>query len=274
MLSLLTNVSSLEAQRNVSLVQNSIQESVGRLSSGQRIQSVGDDPAGIGVLSRLSAALASLQQAQLNTNEGVSLLQTADTGLSQINNLLSSMRELAVESANAATMSDSDRANSDLEYQQLLGEIDRVVQATSYNGGGVIDGTLSSTSLQVGIMNTSNDRISLTIVATGTSTLSVNSTSVSTMTSAQGAMSALDSAITQLAKSRAVVGASQSRLSQTVNFLSGRYTALSGSISTIGDTDVAQESANLAQNNILLQAGVAVLAQANTMPQILLQLLR
>lgn len=273
-LSLLTNVSSLEAQRNTNLTQNKIADSVAKLASGQRILRPGDAPAAQGMVSKLSAQLSGLKRAQTNTNQGLSLLQTADGGLSQIGDLLSRMRELAVTSSNGSTMSDSDRSNSDSEYQQLLAEIDRVVGATTYNGANVLAGDVSSTSFQVGTMNTTNDRIAIGINAVSASGLSVNSTSVSTVSNAQSAINALDSAINNLAGRRATVGASQSRLSQALDGLAGRYSNLAAARSTLADTDVAAESAALTQNNILLQAGIAVLAQANSTPQVLLQLLR
>jgi flagellin len=273
-LSLLTNVSSLEAQRNTLLTQQKIADSVARLSSGQRILNPGDAPGASGVVSKLSAQMAGLKRAQINANEGLNMLQTADGGLSQVNDLLSRMRELAVTSANGSTMSDADRTNSDQEYQQLLLEIDRVVGATTFNGANVLAGDLSATSLQVGTFNTANDRIGLTISAMAASVLAVNSTSVSSQSSAQNAINSLDGAITTLASRRAVLGSSENRLSAAIDNLSNRYNNLSAAKSNYADADVAAESAALTQNNILLQAGIAVLAQANATPQVLLQLLR
>lgn len=273
-LSLLTNVSSLEAQRNTAITQKKIADSVARLASGQRILNPGDAPGGQGIVSKFAAQLSSIKRAQVNSNEGLNMLQTADGGLSQIADLLSRMRELAVTSANGSTISDSDRANTDTEYQQLLLEIDRVVNVTTFNNTNVLAGDLSGTYLQVGSMNTTNDRIGLSINAVAASVLSVSSTTVSTLGNAQAAISSLDTAISTLANRRAIVGASQNRLAQAIDSLSNRFNNLSAAKGNLADTDVAYESAQLTQNNILLQAGIAVLAQANATPQVALQLLR
>ena len=273
-LSLLTNVSSLEAQRNVNNTQSLLAASVERLSSGMRIAHASDDAAGLAISSKLTAELRGIKQATRNSNDAISMVQTAEGGLSQVNNLLSRMRELAVEAANGGTLSDSERSSIDTEYQALSSEIDRIINVTTYNSQVLLNGDCSSISFQVGAFNTADDRLTLSISATSTSTLSVSSTSVSTMSGAQDAIEALDGAIETIATSRASIGAAQNRVQAAVDNLTDAYTNLSAANSRIMDTDVAAETANLTQNNILLQAGVSVLAQANTQPQIALQLLR
>jgi flagellin len=273
-LSLLTNIASLEAQRNVSNTQSTLASSVERLSSGMRINHASDDAAGLAISSKLSAELKGIKQAARNANDAVSMIQTAEGGLSEVNNLLSRMRELAVAAANGGTLGNSERGAINTEYTALLNEIDRIVAVTTYNGQVLLDGSVSATSFQVGSFNTSNDRLSLTITATGSSTLAINGTDVSTVAGAQSVLSLLDTAIRGVAIQRANIGASQNRLVTTVDNLGIAFNNLSAANSRILDADVAEETAAMTRNNILLQAGISVLAQANTQPEAALQLLR
>ena len=276
-LSLLTNVGSLSAQRNVSKSQASLQSSIQRLSSGQRINDASDDAAGLAISSSLTATLGGLQQANRNAQDAVSLVQTADSSMGQVNGLLTRMRVLAVQSANGGTLSNTNRTSVDVEFQALLSEIDRIVNVTSYNGQNLIDGTFSTgASFQVGAFNTSSDSIAINISQVGTSAngLNVTGTSVNTVNNAKAAMNSLDAAISTLASDRASLGAAQSRLATTIDNLSSKYVNLAAANSRIVDVDVAEETATLARTQILLQAGVSVLAQANAQPQIALSLLR
>lgn len=273
-LSLLTNMASLEAQRNVNNTQSMMSQSVERLSSGMRINHAADDAAGLAISSKLSATLKGLKQASRNANDAVSMIQTAEGGLGEVNNLLSRMRELAVESANGGTLGDSERASINTEFKALKSEIDRIVSVTSYNGQALLSGGVSNTSFQVGAFNTSNDRISVTIAGTSASTLSISSSNVSSVTSSQNALQALDKAIGTVANSRAAIGAIQNRLATTIDNLALGYNNLAAANSRIMDTDVAEESAAMTRSNILLQAGISVLSQANSQPQAALTLLR
>ena len=273
-LSLLTNIASLEAQKNVSNTQSTLANSVERLSSGMRINHASDDAAGLAISSKLTAELKGIRQAQRNANDAVSMIQTAEGGLGELNNLLSRMRELAVEAANGGTLGDSERGAVNTEYQALLSEIDRIVSVTTYNGQKLLDGSVSATNFQVGAFNTTNDRLALTILASGSSTLSIQGSDVTSVATAQTALSKLDGAIGTVAIQRANIGASQNRLVSTVDNLSTAFTNLSAANSRILDADVAEETAIMQRNNILLQAGIAVLAQANTQPQAALQLLK
>jgi flagellin len=273
-LSLLTNMASLEAQRNVNNTQSLMASSVERLSSGMRINHASDDAAGLAISSKLTSQLKGMKQASRNANDAVSMIQTAEGGLGEINDLLSRMRELAVEAANGGTVGASERTSINTEFTALRDEIDRIVQVTTYNGQVLLAGGVSSTSFQVGAFNTTNDQISLTIDATGASQLSINSSDVSSITSAQSAISALDTAIGTVADARAAIGAIQNRLATTIDNLSISYNNLAAGVSRILDVDVAEESANMARTNILLQAGISVLSQANSQPQAALQLLR
>ena len=274
-LSLLTNIASLQAQNNVDHTQGLVSASVQRLSSGLRINQASDDAAGLAISSKLSAEIRGLAQAQRNGNDAVSMVQTAEGALGQINDLLTRMRELAVESANGGTLSNSDRTAVNTEYTALDSEITRIVNVTTYNGQLLIDGSLSAgVSFQVGAFNTANDRIAIAITASDATTLGVNTTAVDTAANAQSALNALDAAIETVANNRANIGANQNRVQSAINNLETEQTNLVAANSRILDVDVAQESSNLARTQILLQAGVSVLAQANQIPSSALQLLR
>ena len=275
-LTLLTNVASLEAQKNVTNTQESLNGSISRLSSGLRIRRSSDDSAGLAISSRLTAQIGGLQQAQRNANDGVSMIQTAESGLAGVNSLLTRMRELAVQSANGGTLSASDRMSVNIEFSALQSEITRIVNVTSYNGQKLIDGSLSSgTSFQVGTFNTSNDRIQVSIANADANSLGVNSsTDVSTQFTAQNAIDSISTAINTISGQRANIGAAQRRIAVTIDNLADAYTNLSASNSRIADVDVADETSRLTRNQILLQAGISVLSQANQAPQAALALLR
>jgi flagellin len=275
-LSLLTNLASLSAQRNVTNTQAMLEASVERLSSGQRINHASDDAAGLAISSTLTAEIGGLSQAGRNAQDAISMIQTAEAGLGSINGLLTRMRILAVESANGGTLTASNRESVNTEYQALLTEINRIVNVTTYNGQTLIDGSLSSgSSFQVGVFNTTNDVIAINLAGAGTgaASLNVSSSAVNTASGAQDALSQLDHAISALAADRAGIGAAQLRLTTTVDNLSEEYINLSAANSRILDVDVAEETASLTRTQILLQAGISVLAQANQQPAAALSLL-
>ncbi len=273
-LSLLTNVASLAAQRNVSNTQSLLEASVERLSSGQRINHASDDAAGLAISSSLTATIGGLAQAGRNAQDAISMIQTAEAGLGSINQLLTRMRSLAVESANGGTLTASNRASVNTEYQALLTEITRIVNVTTYNGQTLINGSLSSgSSFQVGVFNTTNDVIAINLSSASTGALNIATSSVNTSLKAQDALSQLDSAISHLASDRAGIGAAQLRLTTTVDNLAEEYINLSAANSRILDVDVAEETASLTRTQILLQAGISVLAQANQQPAAALALL-
>ena len=275
-LSLLTNLASLAAQRNVSNTQSLLEASVERLSSGQRINHASDDAAGLAISSALTATIGGLAQAGRNAQDAISMIQTAEAGLGSINSLLTRMRSLAVESANGGTLTASNRASVDTEYQALLTEINRIVHVTTYNGQVLIDGSLSSgSSFQVGVFNTTNDVIAINLSNSNSaaSALNIATSAVNTSAKAQDALSQLDNAISRLASNRAGIGAAQLRLTTTVDNLAEEYINLSAANSRILDVDVAEETASLTRTQILLQAGISVLAQANQQPSAALALL-
>jgi flagellin len=269
-----TNPVSLRAQQNLSKAQGSLAGNVERLSSGLRINRAGDDAAGSSISSKLSADTRGLQQASRNTNDAVSVIQTAEGAMNEVNGLLTRMRELAVQSANGGTMTSTERGYIDQEFQLLESEINRIVNVTEFNGQKLIDGTMSGgVDFQVGMNNTTADRISLSVADSDSTALGLNDDVLTSQTGAQQAIDALDSAIQSVATSRGTLGTTQNRLTVTLTNLSNMHENLSAANSRIKDVDVADESADMTRNQILQQAGVAVLAQANSLPQSALSLI-
>lgn len=278
-LSILTNVASLNAQRNLTGTQDALASSISKLSSGMRINKAGDDAAGLGISESLKSQIRSISQAQRNANDGISMSQVAEGGMNQMQGIVSRMRELAVQSSNQ-TLGSNERGYIQTEFAQLGQEIDRISNVTDFAGQKLLDGSASAgLTLQVGINNTANDRLQfkITKLATttlGSTTLHVGSASLSTATNAQKAIGVFDKAIQQLSSARASVGATQNRLNVTVSNLAISQQNLSAAQSRITDVDVASETASLTKSQILSQAGLAVLAQANKMPQSALSLLQ
>lgn len=272
-LSVNTNVTSMNAQNQMAKSQEALKTSFARLASGNRINSAADDAAGLGVAKSMNAQVRSYAVAERNTNDGISMLQTADGGAEQVHGLLTRMRELAVQASNGS-MSANDYSNIDAEYQQNLQEIDRVSSSVQFNGINLLAGATASKSFQVGIGTASTDRISVNFGGVDASGLSVNSTNVNSFTNAQSSITALDTAIQTLSGKRAAFGASMNRFGSAVSNLQSMQTNTSAALSRIQDTDIAAETANLSKNQVLSQAGAAILAQANQTPQVALSLLR
>ncbi|HSD90734.1 MAG TPA: flagellin [Kofleriaceae bacterium] len=279
MISILTNVASMNASRNLNETQNALAGSIGRLSSGMRINNASDDAAGLGISQNLKANIRSMAQAERNANDGISMSQVAEGGMNQMQNIVSRMRELAVQSSNS-TLGSTERGYIQTEFSQLGGEINRIGGVTEFGGTKLLDGTASTgLTFQVGIQNTSNDRLSLSITRLTTSTLGstslhLASASLSTATNAQAAIGSFDKAIQQLSTARSKVGATQNRMQVTIANLAVAKENLSAANSRITDVDVATETAALTKSQILSQAGMAVLSQANQIPQSALSLLR
>ncbi|MCP4445630.1 MAG: flagellin FliC [Myxococcales bacterium] len=278
-ISILTNVSSLGAQRNLSRSQAAQSRSIGRLSSGLRINQAADDAAGLGISENLKADIRSLSQASRNANDGVSLAQVAEGSMNEVAGIVTRMRELAVQSANG-TLGATERSYIDTEFDQLKAEIDRVSGVTEFNGTKLLDGSASTgLTMQVGIQNTSNDRLAVSITRLVASTLGstgglhIGSMSMSTATNAQASLGALDSAIEQLSTARAKTGAFQNRMAIAVQNLGVAHENLSAANSRIRDVDVASEAAEMTKSQILSQAGISVLGQANGLPQAALSLI-
>jgi flagellin len=243
-----------------------------------RINKAGDDAAGLGISESIKASVRSLAQAQRNANDGISMSQVAEGSMNEMQGIVSRMRELSVQASNA-TLGKTERGYIHTEFQQLSQEVDRISKVTNFNGQALLDGSASTgLTFQVGIYNSTDDRISMSITKLNTSTLGsttkITNASLSTATNAQKAIGIFDAAIKNLSQARAKVGASQNRMSVTVSNLSTSYENLSAANSRIRDVDVASETASLTKMQILSQAGLAVLAQANQLPQSALSLLR
>jgi len=277
-ISIVTNVNSLNAQRNLGRTQGSMSKSLSRLSSGLRINSAADDAAGLAISEKLQSQVRSLGQAERNANDAVSLLQTAEGAMSEVSGMLTRMRELAVQSGND-TVGVAERTFLQNELSDLRAEVDRLAAVTEFNGTKLIDGTASSLTFQIGIQNTAQDRLTVAVNDMHSSGLGsgagsqLSDVNISTITGSQNALDIIDGAITDVSAGRAEIGALQNRLQVTIANLSTARENLSAANSRIRDVDVAAESAELTKKNILMQAGVSVLAQANQAPSIALSLL-
>ena len=277
-LSIKTNVESLGAQRNLSQTQKTLAANFGRLSSGLRINTAADDAADLAISERLKSQIRSLSQAERNANDGISLLQTAEGALNENSGLLIRMRELAMQ-ASTDTVGTAEKALLQTEFDELVNEIGRIADVTQFNGVNLLDGSTSAFNFQVGIGATTSDTITANMVSISTSAYGtagdLSALDISTSSSSAAAsLSTLDTAISVTSESRATLGSVQNRLQTTVSNLQSARENLSAANSRIRDVDVAEESSALTRNNILLQAGVAVLSQANLAPQAALSLLR
>ncbi|ASJ71799.1 flagellin [Granulosicoccus antarcticus] len=262
-----TNVMSLTAQRNLSKSQSSLSTSMERLSSGLRINSAKDDAAGLAIAERMNTQVRGMNVAIRNANDGISLAQTAEGGLQEAGNMLQRMRELAIQSKNG-TNSESDRANLDAEFQQLNEEITRIGETTVYNGQAVLNDSGSEVVFQVGANNASNNTLSISLT-----TIAATSGTVSTVTAASDAITAIDLMIDEVTTSRANFGAVQSRFESAINNLQIGMENQAAARGRIVDADFAVETANMTRSQILQQAGNAMVSQANSAPQSVLQLL-
>lgn len=273
-ISVVTNVSSLRAQRNLAKTTAKMGGHVEKLSSGLRINKAGDDAAGSSISSQMTAYEKGLKQAERNANDGISLVQTAEGAMNEVVGILQRMRELAVQSSNEGTMDATERGYIDQEFQLLESELDRIVQVTEYNGQKLVNGAISTgIDFQIGMRNTANDRISITITNTTSTALGLNDDTLSTATNAQKAIDALDTALESVNTKRGTLGSTQNRLTMTISNLGVMHENMSAGNSRIKDIDVASETAAFTRSQILQQAGVSMLAQANSLPQAALSLI-
>ncbi len=271
-----TNLASMAAQRNLGRTSAEMQKTYSRLASGNRITSAGDDAAGLSISENLNAQIRSLRQAERNANDGVSLVQVAEGGLSEVGNILTRLRELSIQAA-SDTIGNRERGFIDKEYQSLKQEIDRISNVTNFNGTPLLNGKADKDSLeiQVGSRNNEADRIKFNVNEYNVSTgkLGVDGISANTIDNARESIDKLDDAISAVTGARAGLGAMQNKLTSTTNTISIARENMAQARSRIADTDIAEETTVLAQKQILQQAGVAVLAQANSAPQLALKLL-
>jgi flagellin len=273
-ISVVTNVTSLRAQSNLNKTSNAMAGHIEKLSSGLRINRAGDDAAGSAISSQLTAYEQGLKQASRNANDGISLIQTAEGAMNEMTGIVQRMRELAVQASNEGTMDTTERGYLDQEFQLLESELNRVVNVTEYNGQKLVDGSVSTgVSFQVGMNNTGNDRISISISNSGSTSLGINDELLTSSTGAQKAIAALDTALQTINTSRGTLGATQNRLEATMSNLSIMHENTASANSRIKDVDVAEESAAFTRSQILSQAGTSMLAQANSLPQSALSLI-
>jgi flagellin len=270
-----TNVASLQAQTSLNKVNKESQESFSKLSSGSRITKSADDAAGLAISEKMKAEIRSTQQANRNANDGISMIQVAEGGLNETSSILTRLRELSIQAA-SDTIGDVERGMTNMEYQQLKSEMDRISKVTEYNGTKLLDGTGEKKDFQIGTKNDDfNDRISFepSQIDSGIGSMGVEGIDVSSKEGAQDSLAAIDGAIEKVSGQRAVLGAIQNRLTSTSNNLQVSAENMSAANSRIRDVDYAEETAKQARNQILTAAGTSVLAQANVNGQNALKLI-
>jgi flagellin len=273
-----TNVSSLTSQRHLINTRRLLDRSLERLSSGYRINKAGDDAAGLAISEKLRAKTRGLIQAQRNASDGISLIQVAEGGLEEIQNILVRLRELGVQAA-SDTIGARERRYLNEEYQSLKEEVDRIANVTEFNGTVLLDGTGGSLDFQVntgGLNLLGVDRISFDAFKSDVNTdkLGLEELAIDTKVNAQRSLSVIDIAIEDVSSIRGELGAIDNRLSSTIRNLSVSIENLTAANSRIKDVDVALETSELTRNNILMQAGTSVLQQANSIPKMALTLLQ
>jgi flagellin len=270
------NVQSVFAQKHLARTQRDLRGTMEHLSSGLRLTRAADDAAGMGVSQKMRAHIQSLKMAQRNTNDGISMVQTAEGGLAETGDILARMRELAVESASEVLQA-TERAYLQTEFVTLQNELERIADSTEFNGLNLSDGTTTQISVQVGIFNVaSQDRITVDLQDSQTAVLGVNSAVVDLGTAAdsQSAITAIDTAIDSVNNSRSTYGAVQNRLTSALRNLENYTENLVETESRIRDVDFAQATADMSRHQIFSQAGISVLSQANQNPQAALSLLQ
>ncbi|NDE76403.1 MAG: flagellin FliC [Proteobacteria bacterium] len=273
------NLAASAAQRGLAASQDSYAKQAEHLSSGLRINRASDDAAGLAVSEKLKNQVRGLNQAQRNAQDSISLIQTAEGALTETHSLLARMRELAVQSSND-TLTASDRANLNAEFTQLQAEVDRIATSTQFNTALLLNGSGTATALTFQIGANNGDTLALAIDGTQASTLNVAFNSANGMagvayqSSASAVISILDTAVNVVSEDRAELGAVQNRLESTIRSLAVASENTSAANSRIADADIASSMSELVRAQILQQAGISVLAQANQSPSLILQLLK
>jgi flagellin len=270
-----TNVSSLDAQKTLAKNSASLGKSFARLSSGFRINSARDDAAGLAISESMKGQIRSYTVAERNAGDAISMTQTAEAALGEMHDILGRMRELAIQSSNGS-MTGTDRGYLDTEFTALKDEMSRIQGSSKFNGKNLVSTAGESITFQVGLNNTASDQITLTFGGLSLTTLLAASTNVSGTgaTSALNSISRIDDAIGIISTERAKYGAAMNRLDVTVSSIQTMRVNLSAANSRIRDVDVADETSQLSRNQVLSQAGVSVLAQANQLPQMAMSLLQ
>jgi flagellin len=269
-----TNVASINAQRNTAQVTTRLSHNFRRLSTGLRISVAADDAAGLAISERLRSQVRSLAQASRNANDGISLVQVGEGALNEVSNILTRLRELAIQAANGAT-SNADKNTIKEEFDSLVNEINRIAQSTEFNGVRLLDGSSSTVMFQVGINSQSGiDTLNVSLTPALSTTLGLSTVDVGSGGNTSYAIAQIDSAVNAVSALRGRFGSVQNRLQSTIANLGVASESLSAAESRIRDVDVAYETAELTRNSIMQQASISILAQANAQPQAALQLLQ
>ena len=269
-----TNVTSINAQRSLSAVTDKLSGNFRRLSTGLRISNAADDAAGLAISERLRAQVRSLEQAKRNASDGISMMQTAEGALNEVSSILIRLRELAIQSSNGS-VNGQDKETLDQEFQTLVDEVNRIGRSTEFSGIKLLDGSATSVTFQVGLGTVSGiDQLDVSLSPMLATTLSLNSLDIGSGGATSTAITSIDTAINSVSSLRGTLGAVQNRLAITINNLAISTENLTSAESRIRDVDVAYETAQLTRNNILQQASISVLSQANSQPQSALQLLQ
>jgi flagellin len=270
-----TNTSSIAARTALKKISTKQEGVLSKMASGSRITKASDDAAGLAISEKLKSGVRSMNQANRNANDGISMIQVAEGGLNEVQNILTRLRELSIQSA-SDTVGEDERGFIDLEYQNIKDELQRITQTTEYNGVNLLNGSGDKLEFQIGVMNDEfNDRITYnpgTMDAT-LSSLDIDGIAANEKGSAQDALAKIDSAITKVSGQRAELGALQNRLNVTSNNLNVAVENMSAANSRIRDVDYAQVTAENTKNNILTSAGTSVLTQANSQGNAALRLL-
>jgi len=263
-----TNVSSLEAQKNLVKNQNMLQKSFNRLSSGFRINSASDDAAGLAISESMKSQIRSYTVAERNASDGISMAQTAEGSLGDVHDVLGRMRELGMQASNGSVTS-TDRGYMQTEFALLQKEVGRIQGSAKFNNKDLITGATASLTFQVGLNNSSNDQISVQFGGLNLTTLLATTTKIggTTTSSALASLSTIDTAIGTVSSSRSKFGAAMNRLEVATSNIQTMRLNLSAANSRIRDVDVASETSAMSRNQVLTQAGISVLAQANQLPQ-------
>jgi len=273
-MSVRTNVASLMAAGNLAQTNKNLSNTLNRISSGLRVNSAADDAAGLGVATNLETDAKSVTQAMRNANDGISIIQTAESASNEVVDILQRMRELAVQSS-SETLDDDERSYIDDEFDELSSEIARIANVTEFNGVELADGTTTEVAVQVGIQNATSSRITIDLGELTTSELGVGTATLDlgSVTGAQAAITEIDEALDTVNGYRSDLGAVQNRLDSAINSSQAYLEALSSASSSIHDADFAQETSEMTKMQIMQQAGVAALAQAKNMNQSVISLL-
>jgi flagellin len=269
-----TNISSMQSQKNLLANQSNLTKSFNKLSSGYRINSAADDAAGLAISESMKSQVRSYTVAERNANDGISMSQTAEGALGEIHDVLGRMRELAVQSSNGS-LTQTDRGFIQTEFTLLQSEITRIQDSAKFNGKQLVNATTSSITFQVGLDNTVSDQITVSFGGLSLSQITISAAvSGATTSQALASLAMVDAAITGVSTARSNFGSAMNRLSVATNNIQTMRLNISSANSRIRDVDVADETSMMSKNQVLTQAGISVLAQANQMPQLASQLLR